>query len=552
MDNPLVSPVSRRDLLKLGGIAAAAGVAGSGLHLFDPGSADAQVPKRGGTFRVRFTLAPPHFDPQQTVAFTTMVPLSFTHSRLVRVKAGPSVQPGTQPIEPDLAESWTQPNDTTYVFKLRRGVRWHPKAPVNGREVTAEDVKYTYERFMGPTNPNRGMLEQVDKIEALDKYTVKFTLKEPFAWLLEALASTSTWIIAKEVVEQYGDLKKPETCIGTGPWMLERYEPNLRFTFVRNPNYFVPGLPYADGVDMSIETDPASAFAAWLAGRYDFAPEYGMVVRRSDLEAAKQRKPGLQMQDYIVVFGGITWAHLDQEPFKDLRVRRALAMATNWREVLETNAWSQGRGAPNPAIPAALKDWSIPIDQLPAEGRKLYEFDPAAAKRLLAEAGFSSGFKTTLETTAGYGPDYMDAVEVTVAGWKKAGIEAEIKLKEYGAFISSTIFGKFDKMGGGLFGAWTDPDSYLYRYFTPGQPLNASGVNDPKLTEMIRLQRRTFNVAKRREIIYDIQRYVAQQVLGLYGPSVSAVAAWEPYVRNFGPNIGHDYGGRLMAAWLDR
>ena len=69
---------------------------------------------------------------------------------------------------------------------------------------------------------------------------------------------------------------------------------------------------------------------------------------------------------------------------------------------------------------------------------------------------------------------------------------------------------------------------------------------------MIKLQRRTFNVAKRREIVYDIQRYVAQNVLGLYGPSVSAVAAWEPYVKNFGPNIGHDYGGRLMAAWLDR
>lgn len=552
MDNPLVSPVSRRDVLKLGGLAAAAGAAGTGLHFLDPGRADAQTPKRGGTFRVRFTLAPPHFDPQQTLAFTTMVPLSFTHSRLVRVKAGPSVKPGTQPLEPDLAESWIRPNDTTYVFKLRRGVRWHPKPPVNGREMTAEDVKYTYERFMGPTNPNRGMLEQVEKIEAVDKYTVKFTLKEPFAWLLEALASTSTWIIAKEVVEQYGDLKKPETCIGTGPWMLERYEPNLRLTYARNPNYFISGLPYADGVDMSIETDPASAFAAWLAGRYDFAPEYGMVVRRSDLKAAKQRKPGLQMQDYIVVFGGITWMHVDQEPFKDVRVRRAIAIATNWKEVLETNAWSQGRGAPNPAVPAACKDWSIPIDQLPPEGRRLYDFDPQEAKRLLGEVGFSSGFKTTLETTAGYGPDYMDAVEVTVAGWKRAGIEAEIKLKEYGAFISSTIFGKYDKMGGGLFGAWTDPDSYLYRYFMPGQALNASGVNDPKLTEMIRLQRRTFNVSKRREIIYDIQRYVSQQVWGLYGPSVSAVAAWEPYVKNFGPNIGHDYGGRLMATWLDR
>jgi peptide/nickel transport system substrate-binding protein len=553
MDKSLDSPVSRRDLLKLGGTAfAAAGAAGAGLGLLGPDRALAQTPKRGGVFRLRLNVSPVHFDPQQTVAFSTIVPLSFTHSRLVKVKAGPSVKPGTTPIEPDLAESWTQPNDTTYVFKLRRGARWHPKPPVNGRELTAEDVKYTYERFLGPTNPNRGLLEQVERIEAPDKYTVKFTLKEPFAWFLESLASTSTWILAKEAVEQHGDLKRPETCIGTGPWMLERYEPSLRLTWVRNPNYFLPGLPHADGVEMAIETDPASALAGWLAGRYDFAPEYGMVVRRSDLAGARQRKPGLQTQDYIVGFGGITWMKLDQEPFKDLRFRRALAMASNWKEVLETSTWSQGHGLPNPAIPAAFREWSIPIDQLTPEGRRLFEHDPREAKRLLTEAGYPTGFKTTLETTAGYGPDYMDTVEVQLQNWKKAGIEAELKMKEYGAFISTTIFGKFDKMGGGLFGLWADPESYLYRYFMPGQPLNASGVNDPKLTDMIRLQRRTFNVAKRREIIYDIQRYVAQHAYALYGPSVSAVAAWEPYVKNFGPNIGHDYGGRLMVAWLDR
>ncbi len=552
MDKPLASHVSRRDLLKLGGAAIAAGAAGSGRPLFDPGTAEAQAPKRGGTFRMRFALAPVHFDPQQTVTFTTMLPLSFTHSRLVKVKAGSSVKPGTQPLEPDLAESWIQSNDTTYIFKLRRGVRWHAKPPVNGRELTADDVKYSYERFMGSTNPNRGLLEQVDKVEVVDKYTVKFTLKEPFAWFLDALASTSTWVVAKEAVEQYGDLKRPESCVGTGPFMLERYEPNLKLTYVRNPNYFIPGLPHVDGVDVSIETDPASAFAGWLAGRYDFAPEFGMVVRRSDLDTAKQRKPGLQTQDYIVGFGGISWVHVDQEPFKDVRVRRAIAIATNWKEVLETNSWSQGHGVPNPAVPAAFKDWSIPIDQLPPEGRKLYDFDPREARRLLTEAGLGSGLKTTLETTAGYGPDFIDAVQVTLAGWKKGGIEAELKLKEYGAFISSTIFGKFDKMGTGLFGAWTDPDSYLYRYFIPGQPTNAAGVNDPKLTDMIKLQRRTFNVAKRREIIYDIQRYVSQHVWGLYGPSVSCVAAWEPYVKNFGPNIGFDYGGRLMVSWLDR
>src|SRR5439155_2994820 len=174
--------------------------------------------------------------------------LSFTHSRLVRVRSGAQVKPGAMPIEPDLAESWTQPNETTYVFKLRKGVRWHNKPPVNGRELTAEDVKYTYERFLTiKGNGNRPTFESLDKIEAIDKSTVKFILKEPNAWFIDLLASTSTWLIAREAVEKFGDLKRAEAVIGTGPWMLERYEPNVKLVFVRHPDYFAPGLPYADG-----------------------------------------------------------------------------------------------------------------------------------------------------------------------------------------------------------------------------------------------------------------------------------------------------------------
>ena len=135
--------------------------------------------------------------------------MSFAYSRLVRVKAGSSVTPGTQPIEGDLADSWDSKGETVYVFKLRKGVRWHPKPPVNGRELTAEDVKYTCDRFLTMKgNGNRAILEMVDKVEAPDKYTVKFTLKEPNAWFVDRLASTSTWIIAKECVEKYGDFKK--------------------------------------------------------------------------------------------------------------------------------------------------------------------------------------------------------------------------------------------------------------------------------------------------------------------------------------------------------
>ncbi len=538
--------MTRRDVLKLGVAAAAVGA-------IDPRFAEAQTPKRGGIFKVRHHVQPVHFDPQQTLAFPTMMALSYCMSRLVRVKPGASVVPGTQPVENDLAESWQRTNDTTYVFKLRKGVRWHNKPPVNGRELTSEDVKYTYDRFLTiKGNGNRYLLEAVDKIEAPDKYTVRFLLKEPNAWFIDQLASTATWILAKEVIEKFGDMKKPEAVVGTGPWMLDRYDAGTKLVYSRHPNYFVAGQPYADGVDVTIEQDPATALANFLVpGGYDLAPEYGFIVRRIDLDLAKQKVPGLQTRDFTVMFGGIQWMKLDQEPFKDVRVRRALGMAANWREVLETNAWSQGHGSPNPAIPAALKDWSIPIDQLPPEGRKLYEHDTEGAKRLLAEAGFPHGFKTSIETTPGYGPDYMDAVQVWLKNMKLAGVEPELKLKEYGAFISSTIFGKFEKMAVGLRGGQSDVDSYL-RIYIPGEPLNAGGVNDPKLTEMIALSKRTQDVAKRRDLIYDIQRYISQQVYYNFDASVNCVGAWKPYVKGYGPNIGHDVGGRLQVAWLDK
>ena len=555
MDRPSLPPsITRRDVLKASGAVVAAGLVG-GSSFLAPETARAQTPKRGGTFRLVLQSDPvTGFDPHQTISFVTMVPLSFAYSRLVKVKAGPSVKPMTYPIEPDLAESWTQPDDRTYVFKLKKGVRWHPKPPVNGRELTADDVKYTYERFLTiKGNGNRPVLEYVDRIDVLDKYTVKFTLKEPNAWFLDLLASTSTWIVAKECVEKFGDLRKAESVVGTGPWMLERWEPNVKLVYVRNPHYFVPGLPYADGIEASIDPDPSSRLAAWLAGKVDFGPEYQQVVRRLDLAMATQRKPGLQTAEYAWFTSGLIGFKIDKPPFNDVRVRRALSRATSLAEIFESNAFSQGHWVPNPAVPAASAEWSIPIDQLGPEGRKLYEPSTADAKRLLAEAGYPNGFKAQVESPGtAYGPDFLDAAQILVKNWKAAGIDAELKLKEYGAFISTAIYGKFDDMMYGLRGAWVDPEAYFYRPFMPGQPLNILNVNDPKLTDMINLQRRTFDVPKRKQIVYDIQRYLAEQ--GYFGAdgSVKVVSAWEPYIKNYMPNNGFDVGGRLMAAWIDK
>jgi peptide/nickel transport system substrate-binding protein len=270
--------LTRRDLLTLGG----ATLAGATLA---PGLGRAQTPKRGGTLTLRMW-DPPHFDLHAAggLSYKLHTAMTLTHSRLVRHKTGPGVTPGTFQFEPDLAESWTQPNETTYVFKLRRGVKWHPKPPANGRELTADDVVYTINRFLTTKgHANAHMLKAVDKVEAVDKHTVKFTLKEPSAWFLDTLASPMVVaIVCKEASEKFGDLKKPESFIGTGPWMLDSYRPNQGFTLVRNPAYFLPGLPYIDRIEVSVDEDNASRISSFLAGKYDLGWENPGTINRTD------------------------------------------------------------------------------------------------------------------------------------------------------------------------------------------------------------------------------------------------------------------------------
>ena len=545
-EEPRIISLTRRNVLKLGGAALAAGVSGATVDLLIPRTGDAQTPRRGGVFRLPVA-QPPMFDHQLTVNWSTQIAVSFTHSRLVKVKAGPSVAPGTFPLEPDVAESWSQPTETTYVFKLRRGVRWHPKPPVNGRELTAEDVKYTYERFLTvPGNPNRAQLEEVDRIEALDRYTVEFSLKEPYAWLLDALATPSMFIIAQEVVEQYGDLKKSEACIGTGPWMLERYESGARITWVRHPYYFLPGLPYADQVEGRVHPDPSSRLASWLGGGYDFGPEYLNVVRRADLDIVRQRKPALKTAEFLSPVGGIAVPKLGQEPFKDVRVRRAMMRANNWKEILESNAVAEGHGVPNPAVPAALREWAIPIDQLPPEGRKLYEQDPADAKRLLAGGRLSEWLQGAAGNLGRVRPGLhgcrADRPEELEGDRHRERAEAQggrrLRVEQH---LRALRQADDDDQGRPRL------SRSISRSPVPARPTaQRGGVDDPKVTEMIRLQRRTFDVSKRREILYDIQRHLSETVYYLLvGPSATVVSAWEPYVKNFAPNLGNDYGGRL-------
>src|SRR5262245_60627477 len=452
--------VRRRDLLRAGLVA---GVTLSTFPLHTPAvlwGAEAGQPKRGGILRVR-GYDPVHFDHHQTINFKTNTTLSFAHSTLVRYKVGTDVAPGTFTPEPHLAESWETPDDTTYIFHLRQGVKWHNKPPLNGRELVADDVKFTFDRFRSePGNADRHMLASVDHIEVVDRYTVKFVLKEPYVWLINVLANPrSMWIIAPEVVQQFGDLKKPESVIGTGPFLLDRYEPNVKTVFKRNPDYFLKDQPYVDGVEWLVLEDESTGLAMYRTGQIDCGPWHWWSVRQQDLEAFKKSQPNLVYQDYLSNVPGVIYMRTDQAPFNDVRVRRAISHAIDRQELIDA-VW--GRGESTPAIARGLIEWSLPVDQL-GPGAKYYQYNPKEARRLLAEAGYAHGFKTALTTTSGLGRDLIDDVQLVQRYLKDVGIEVELKLQEFGAYMATTFAGKYEGLVRSPYGIAWEPDNVLYR-----------------------------------------------------------------------------------------
>jgi peptide/nickel transport system substrate-binding protein len=544
-----VQGVFRRDFLQAGLVAGATLLI---LPLSGPtvlwGAAAGQ-PRRGGVLRMRgWDL--PHFDPHLTINNYTNYVLSFVCSRLVRHKVGADVPPGKFIVEPDLAERWEELDDTSYVFHLRRGVKWHNKPPLNGRELVAEDVKFTYDRFLTEKgNANRFLLDPVDRVEVVDRYTVKFILKEPFVWLVDTLAYPwSTWIVAPELVQQYGDLKKPESAIGTGPFVLERYEPNVKIVFTRNPDYFRKDQPHIDGVEWLIVPDESTALAMYRTGQIDVGPQQNNAVRQQDLEALKKTHPHLHYQDIFSNVPGVVFMRVDMAPFNDVRVRRAISHAIDRQGLIEA-VW--GRGAPTPAVACGLTEWSLPIDQLGA-GAKYYQYDPKEARRLLAEAGHPKGFKTQLTVTGGLSRDLIDDAQLVQGYLKDVGIEAELKIQEHGAYMATTMQGKFEGLVRSPFGIAWAPDAPLYRTFAADSTWNAAHLDDPKITAMLKEQRRTRDLEVRRKIIFDIQRYAAEQQYYVYTNSTVVTASWASYVKNYSPNITFDYGSRMAALWLER
>src|SRR4030095_13062260 len=235
-------------------------------------------------------------------------------------------------------------------------------------------------------------------------------------------------------------------------------------------------------------------------------------INRTDWDqikyALKRRRPNLQTAEFPANVISAIFMRTDKAPFSDVRVRRAMSMAIDRPAIV--NATLEGVGVMNPSVPAGLKEWSIPLDQL-GEGARYLQYDPAAARKLLAEAGYPRGFSGTVDF-ATYGSTVLgDAAQLVINSLKDVGIDAKLNTLESGAYIARVLSGKHDSMGFGPYTPFLEPDGFLFFRYYAGESRNTSMVNDPVVADVLVRQRRTLDPAKRREIIFDVQRHLAKQ-----------------------------------------
>src|SRR4029453_3240438 len=355
--NPARRRVTRRDFLKRAGVsgagaaAVAAGIphgrawAQAGMSYPEWIPASTKPAKRGGGLTRASAWDPPGIDPRLTQSVGLFQFAGLTSNRLVRYTfSDEATGPSDMSLKGDLAESWQSDSSLrVWTFKLRQGVKWHNVAPLNGRELTAADVKYCFEAY-AKEGVQTFTFQEIEGMETPEKHTLRVHLKTPNALFPQNLAEPITIIFSKEVLEEDGDLKK--RLIGTGPYVMKEHTRKARVVLQRNPDYFGKGRPSLDEYVILSTPDDATRKAAFRTNQADFI----WVASPSEVELLRKTNPSALAQAYHNTWApwGLALAQ-DKPPYNDVRVRRAISMAIDRQKQVDTIY--EGHGIPGWGVP---------------------------------------------------------------------------------------------------------------------------------------------------------------------------------------------------------
>jgi len=516
-------------------------------------------PQYGGEFTIRLNRKIVNFDPWYGVHLTQIHTAWMEKMFIDDWTMDPAVydyRVGQRPdgsIKGHLAESWEFADPHTFVVHVRKRVHWQNLPPADGREFVADDIVFHFHRMYGlgsgytqvsPARADAVAFRELVSVTAPDKYTVVFKWKTANRELiLDALqeVGTSLCIENPEAVKKWGDVRDWHHAVGTGPFILKEFIPDVSAALVKNPDYWghderypLHRLPYFDSVKLLIIPDQEKTLAEMRAGRIDAADQISPVLAA---ELLKTNPEILQIEHPANTAATIDPRN-DRPPFNDIRIRKAMQLAIDLRGIAKN--YYKGSVLPYPSSLTArdLKGWAYPYEEWPADLQKEYDYNPALAKKLLIEAGYPHGFKTNIvaDTTGD-----MMLLDIVKHYFADIGIDMEIRPMDSTEWIKYVLTEhKHDQLAQRTvspYGHRFEPLRQLGRLRT-GSSSNYLMVNDAVLDAFQPQAIAANTEAEVKKILRAANEHIARQHFAISLLSPGSFSIYQPWLKGFHGQFG--------------
>jgi peptide/nickel transport system substrate-binding protein len=505
-----------------------------GLTLAAAAVVTAATPEKGGTIIWAVHESMPSFDTHYETTYVAAQPIAPIYNGLLTLDVYKNEE-----IIGDLAERWeVADGGKRLTFFLRQGVKFH-----DGANFTCADAKYSIDKLADPKRANRAFVAILEDIyegsNCVDDFTLVMSLKRPSAAVLTMLAGAHAVMMQAGIAERF-DRKDPRFLVGTGPFKYKSYTPGVDFQAERNPNYWKPGLPHIAGYRAVVMSDLTKIFASFRARQLTMTG-IGRHLERPEADILHKDFP-----DAVVALGpragwdSFVMNH-SKPPFNDLRMRKAVALATDREKMIEIAAegWGVIGGFIGPHTPFGLP--SEELQKYPQFGEDMARRQ-AEAKRLVTEAGYAQG--VDIDFVVRRGPMYERGALSRQDDLKKIGINVKITLLDTAGFRDRIEKGEFQAYTVLSAVQFDDPDLY-YARLTCEAPSNLGKYCNKEFDQLFEAQSHTFDVKQRAELTRKMERILLQEMpddRGFYWKSAMAywnrVQQWPPIqgttVYNFG------------------
>jgi peptide/nickel transport system substrate-binding protein len=505
--------------------------------------------KAGGVLRMYLPDSPASMSIHEEATAFSMGPMMGVFNNLIMFDQH-TKQNGLDSIVPDLAPSWLWSADgTELTFPLRQGVRWH-----DGKPFTAQDVVCTFDLLMERAadklkiNPRKTNFVNLDRVTTNGDHEVTFHLKRPQPAFPMLLAGVTGAIYPCHVPA--AEMRRRP--IGTGPYKFQEFKPNEFIKVARNPDYWKPGLPYLDGIEYLIIRSASTATLAFVSGKVDMTFPYDLTIPlwkdvSSQLpEALCEVTPGGGINRHLLINRTVP-------PFDNVELRRAMSLSLDRQAFIDIISEGQGEigGVLQPG-PSGL--WGMPPEML----RTLPGYDPDIAKNrqearaIMARLGYGPNNRLKVKVTTRDIALYRVPAVILLNQFKEIYIDAELDLVDTSQYFPR-IYRRDFTVGLNLQTSGPDPDPVLQQFYGCGSAQNWDGYCSREIDQMIEQQSREADMERRHQLVWAIERKLAEDGVRPIIFYTKAATCWRPYVKNLTLMVNSIFSGnRREDIWLDK